>query len=91
MLPGLLLAADMAEAAARIHRARAEHLRIVCRPGDETAQAAADALAGFASSLRLRADAEDTGEYETIELEPEGPPPLPRLPWWRRLLRNLST
>jgi hypothetical protein len=83
MLAGLMLAAEMAEVAANLHRKQAAHLREMCRPGDEAQQAAADALAGLATSLRLRADVEDTGKYETIELQPEGPPPVPS--WWRRL------
>jgi hypothetical protein len=83
MLAGLLLAADMAEKQAKLYASRAQHLREMCRPGDEVAQAVATALAGLATSLRQRADVEDTGEYETIELQPEGPPPVPRSLWQR--------
>lgn len=90
MLAGLLLAAEMARKQGELHAKRAEHLRMMCRPGDELAQAAADALRGLATQLQRRADGEDTGELEVISIEPEGPPPIPRAAWWRRALRYLS-
>jgi uncharacterized protein YdbL (DUF1318 family) len=89
MLAGLLLGAEMCETAAGIHRARGAHLRRQGLPEDAHEQEAiADVLMGMATSLRLRADQEDTGEYVQvvdggwIKIEPEDEAGS----WWRRLM-----